>query len=76
METVIQQYGLDTILTEETRAWLRQETFQKGELLCTTGAAIDRMYFIVAGKVKISAASSEGKQRILRFKTPDRKSVV
>ncbi|AHA28718.1 MULTISPECIES: Crp/Fnr family transcriptional regulator [Exiguobacterium] len=70
METVIQQYGLDTILTEETRAWLRQETFQKGELLCTTGAAIDRMYFIVAGKVKISAASSEGKQRILRFKTP------
>ncbi|MCY1692326.1 hypothetical protein OVA29_18710 [Exiguobacterium sp. SL14] len=55
METVIQQYGLDTILTEETRAWLRQETFQKGELLCTTGATIDRMYFIVAGKVKISA---------------------
>ena len=68
IETYLKQYDLADIFTETSKGYLRIETFSEGDLLCVTGEPIDRMYFIVEGKIKISAASAEGKQRILRFK--------
>jgi len=41
--------------------------FEKGELICNIDDEMDRLYFVVKGKVKVYTITPEGKKLILRF---------
>ncbi|MGE6256819.1 Crp/Fnr family transcriptional regulator [Heyndrickxia sporothermodurans] len=66
----LNRYELNEIFSEEIKETLSLYTFNSGEILCSKGEPIDRMFFIVEGKVKIFTISSEGKRFIVRFKKP------
>ncbi|PFB78751.1 hypothetical protein CN286_14085 [Bacillus anthracis] len=44
--------------------------FEKGELICNIDDEMDRLYFVVKGKVKVYTITPEGKKLILRFINP------
>jgi len=44
--------------------------FEPGECLCEQGYALDYLFFLVKGKVKIYVTSSEGKRLIVTFNRP------
>ncbi|MED3552511.1 Crp/Fnr family transcriptional regulator [Cytobacillus praedii] len=66
----LEQLGLNRIFSEEVKGKLSLYHFQQGEIICLKGEEIQKMYFLVKGKVKIFATSAEGKTFIVRFKTP------
>ncbi|MGG3670734.1 Crp/Fnr family transcriptional regulator [Bacillus nitratireducens] len=44
--------------------------FEKGKLICDKDDEINRLYFVVKGKVKVYTITPEGKKLILRFINP------
>ncbi|MGE8205544.1 Crp/Fnr family transcriptional regulator [Heyndrickxia sp. NPDC080065] len=66
----LNRYELGAIFSDEVKKNLSLYQFHSGEILCSKGDTIERMFFIVKGKVKIFTTSIEGKTLIVRFKTP------
>ncbi|WP_230159637.1 cyclic nucleotide-binding domain-containing protein [Peribacillus sp. Bi96] len=66
----LDQFKLNKIFSEGLKEKLSLYQFQNGEILCSKGDEIHKMYFLVKGKVKIYTTSPEGKALIVRFKTP------
>ncbi|PEJ96173.1 hypothetical protein CN690_26480 [Bacillus wiedmannii] len=58
------------IFSEIDTAYFQVNHFEKGELICNIDDAMDRLYFVVKGKVKVYTITPEGKKRILRFINP------
>ncbi|TXR59366.1 Crp/Fnr family transcriptional regulator [Bacillus sp. AY18-3] len=58
------------IFSEIDTAYLQVNHFEKGELICNIDDAMDRLYFVVKGKVKVYTITPEGKKLILRFINP------
>ncbi|MGS5022078.1 Crp/Fnr family transcriptional regulator [Paenibacillus sp. JJ1683] len=63
-------HQLESILYEPLHPYLSLHRLQQGEKLCSQGDAIEHLYILVQGKVKIFTSSTEGKTLILCFKTP------
>ncbi|MEH7106503.1 Crp/Fnr family transcriptional regulator [Bacillus sp. JJ1764] len=66
----LDQYKLESIFSNEVKEYLTLHQFSKGEILCSKGDQLHSMYFMVKGKFKVYAISSEGNTLIVRFKTP------
>ncbi|WP_142314849.1 Crp/Fnr family transcriptional regulator [Bacillus wiedmannii] len=58
------------IFSEIDTAYFQVNHFEKGELICNIDDAMDRLYFVVKGKVKVYTITPEGKKLILRFINP------
>ncbi|MED2181785.1 Crp/Fnr family transcriptional regulator [Bacillus wiedmannii] len=58
------------IFSEIDTAYFQVYHFEKGELICNIDDAMDRLYFVVKGKVKVYTITPEGKKLILRFINP------
>ncbi|WP_142952534.1 Crp/Fnr family transcriptional regulator [Bacillus wiedmannii] len=58
------------IFSEIDTAYFQVNHFEKGELICNIDVAMDRLYFVVKGKVKVYTITPEGKKLILRFINP------
>ncbi|PFZ41577.1 hypothetical protein COL77_17720 [Bacillus wiedmannii] len=56
--------------SEIDTAYFQVNHFEKGELICNIDDAMDRLYFVVKGKVKVYTITPEGKKLILRFINP------
>ncbi|KAF6656911.1 Crp/Fnr family transcriptional regulator [Paenibacillus polymyxa] len=63
-------HQLESILYEPLHPYLSLHRLEQGEKLCSQGDAIEHLYILVQGKVKIFTSSTEGKTLILCFKTP------
>ncbi|WP_025675610.1 MULTISPECIES: Crp/Fnr family transcriptional regulator [Paenibacillus] len=63
-------HQLESILYEPLHPYLSLYRLEQGEKLCSQGDAIEHLYILVQGKVKIFTSSTEGKTLILCFKTP------
>ena len=55
------------IFSEIDTAYFQLNHFEKGELICNIDDKMDRLYFVVKGKVKVYTITPEGKKLILRF---------
>ncbi|HDR8184531.1 TPA: cyclic nucleotide-binding domain-containing protein [Bacillus thuringiensis] len=55
--------GIDT-------AYFQVNHFEKGELICNIEDELNRLYFVIKGKVKVYTITPEGKKLILRFINP------
>ncbi|AXR16769.1 MULTISPECIES: Crp/Fnr family transcriptional regulator [Bacillus] len=58
------------IFSEIDTVYFQLNYFEKGELICNIDDEMDRLYFVVKGKVKVYTITSEGKKLILRFINP------
>lgn len=58
------------IFSEIDTAYFQLNHFEKGELICNIDDKMDRLYFVVKGKVKVYTITPEGKKLILRFINP------
>ncbi|PEC90391.1 hypothetical protein CON02_12900 [Bacillus cereus] len=58
------------VFSEIDTAYFQLNHFEKDELICNIDDEMDRLYFVVKGKVKVYTITSEGKKLILRFINP------
>ncbi|MED3316122.1 Crp/Fnr family transcriptional regulator [Bacillus wiedmannii] len=58
------------IFSEIDTAYFQVNHFEKGKFICNIDDAMDRLYFVVKGKVKVYTITQEGKKLILRFINP------
>ncbi|KAA0742087.1 Crp/Fnr family transcriptional regulator [Bacillus sp. AY3-1] len=58
------------IFSEIDTACFQVNHFDKGKFICNIDDAMDRLYFVVKGKVKVYTITPEGKKLILRFINP------
>ncbi|MDJ1475401.1 Crp/Fnr family transcriptional regulator [Bacillus sp. LS15-K4] len=58
------------IFSEIDTAYFQVNYFDKGKFICNIDDAMDRLYFVVKGKVKVYTITPEGKKLILRFINP------
>lgn len=58
------------IFSEIDTDYFQLNHFEKGELICNIDDEMDRLYFVVKGKVKVYTITPEGKKLILRFINP------
>jgi len=58
------------IFSEIDTAYFQINHFEKGKLICDKDDEINRLYFVVKGKVKVYTITPEGKKLILRFINP------
>ncbi|PHG67616.1 hypothetical protein COI59_09725 [Bacillus toyonensis] len=58
------------IFSEIDTAYFQINHFEKGKFICNIDAEMDRLYFVVKGKVKVYTITPEGKKLILRFINP------
>lgn len=70
IEEYLQSYNIEHLFNEDIIPYLSLYEFEKGELICSQGEAVEYLYILVKGKVKIFTTSEEGKTLILSFKTP------
>ncbi|WLR57380.1 cyclic nucleotide-binding domain-containing protein [Mesobacillus subterraneus] len=70
IETYLRSHQIEGLFNEEIRPYLTLYEFEIGEQICSQGEAVENLYILVKGKVKIFTTSEEGKTLILSFKTP------
>ncbi|GAM12350.1 Crp/Fnr family transcriptional regulator [Mesobacillus selenatarsenatis] len=70
IETYLVSHQIQSLFSEEILPYLTIFEFDKGEQICSQGEAVEYLYILVKGKVKIFTTSEEGKTLILSFKTP------
>jgi CRP-like cAMP-binding protein len=70
MEIYLRSHKIESLFNEEILPHLSLYEFDKGEQICSQGEAVENLYILVKGKVKIFTTSEEGKTLILSFKTP------
>lgn len=70
IEEYLRSYKVETLFTDEIIPYLTLFEFEKGEQICSQGEAVEYLYILVKGKVKIFTTSEDGKTLILSFKTP------
>jgi CRP-like cAMP-binding protein len=70
IEAYLQSHKIESLFKEEIIPYLSLFEFEKGELICSQDEAVEYLYILVKGKVKIFTTSEEGKTLILSFKTP------
>ncbi|PHC43648.1 hypothetical protein COF09_10260 [Bacillus toyonensis] len=58
------------IFSEIDTAYFQINHFEKGKFICNIDDGMDRLYFVVKGKVKVYTITPEGKKLILRFINP------
>ncbi|PEA75827.1 hypothetical protein COM04_23450 [Bacillus wiedmannii] len=58
------------IFSEIDTAYFQVNHFDKGKFICNIDDVMDRLYFVVKGKVKVYTITPEGKKLILRFINP------
>ncbi|MGG4558826.1 Crp/Fnr family transcriptional regulator, partial [Bacillus toyonensis] len=58
------------IFSEIDTAYFQINHFEKGKFICNIDDEMDRLYFVVKGKVKVYTITPEGKKLILRFINP------
>ncbi|MGE1127137.1 Crp/Fnr family transcriptional regulator [Bacillus wiedmannii] len=58
------------IFSEIDTAYFQVNHFDKGKFICNIDDTMDRLYFVVKGKVKVYTITPEGKKLILRFINP------
>nr|WP_050979757.1 cyclic nucleotide-binding domain-containing protein [Fictibacillus macauensis] len=63
-------YNIQHIFNSHMQPYISIQHFNEGELICKQGEAIQHLYVLVKGKVKVYTMSEEGKTLILSFKTP------
>ncbi|MBT2682202.1 cyclic nucleotide-binding domain-containing protein [Bacillus sp. ISL-37] len=70
IETYLKSHQIESLFNEEIIPYLTLFEFEKGEKICSQDEAVEYLYILVKGKVKIFTTSEEGKTLILSFKTP------
>ena len=65
----LQQFGLADLFPAHVRQEMFVETYASGERLFSQADEAQTLYLLVAGKLKISMLSPEGKRLILAFKS-------
>lgn len=70
IEAYLRFHQIQSLFIEEILPYLTLFVFDKGEQICSQGEAVEYLYILVKGKVKIFTTSEEGKTLILSFKTP------
>ncbi|MBM7095210.1 Crp/Fnr family transcriptional regulator [Bacillus sp. H-16] len=70
MNTYILKFDLDPVIPARLREHMTVHDYKKGEKICEQGEAIDHLYLLVEGKIKIFTSSAEGKILVLCFKKP------
>ncbi|WP_226579814.1 Crp/Fnr family transcriptional regulator [Halobacillus litoralis] len=70
VDTYIREYQLEALFPQGFRRNIKTYSFQKGDVLFTTGEELTELYFLVEGKIKIFTVTLEGRSLINRFKTP------
>lgn len=66
----IEKYELHEIFEEEIIHSMKLYSFEKGEFICRRGEKLSHLYFLVAGKLKVSTTLPNGKSLLLRFYKP------
>ncbi|NMH68138.1 Crp/Fnr family transcriptional regulator [Bacillus sp. RO3] len=66
----IEEFELGALFPEGFRKHLKVYSFEKGDVLFSTGEELDDLYFLTEGKIKIFTHTPEGKLLINRFKRP------
>ena len=62
--------GMSPEEQDELRAMMTQTTLRRGETLFNEGDAGDRLYILLAGKVKLGHASADGRENLLAVLGP------
>ncbi|WP_034761602.1 Crp/Fnr family transcriptional regulator [Rossellomorea vietnamensis] len=66
----ITQFELNDLFPAEFRKHIHIYSFEKGDVLFSTGEELDALYCLMEGKIKIFTHTPEGKLLINRFKRP------
>ncbi|MBQ0138862.1 MAG: Crp/Fnr family transcriptional regulator [Kurthia sp.] len=70
MQSYIDQFKLNKVLPPQVVAHMTLSTFKKGQYIFTQGDFPEYMHFLVEGRLKIFAASDEGRKLIIAFTQP------
>lgn len=70
IEAYLRSHEIESLFNEEIIPYLSLYEFEKGELICSQGEAVEDLFILVKGKVKIFTTSEDGNTLILSFKTP------
>lgn len=70
LKQYVTQYKLDDIFENQVIQEMKLFQFDEGDLICSNGQFLDRLYFLVEGKLKISVILPNGKSLLLRFNNP------
>jgi len=70
LKQYVTQYKLDDIFENPVIQEMKLFQFDEGELICSNGQLLDRLYILVEGKLKISVILPNGKSLLLRFNNP------
>lgn len=68
LKDALGRLGWQHLFSEETLAASNILTFSSGTMLCSNDQAIDALFVVIEGRVKIYTISEEGKLRLLRLK--------
>lgn len=63
----IRKWELSSIFTQQIIDEMDILTFEKGELVCSKGQPLNRLMFLVEGKLKVYIQHEDGKDSLLRF---------
>ncbi|MBJ8106118.1 cyclic nucleotide-binding domain-containing protein [Bacillus cereus group sp. N8] len=66
----LKAYNMLEIFSGISTDYFQVNHFEKGKLICNIDDEMDRLYFVVKGKVKVYTITPEGKKLILRFINP------
>lgn len=70
LDDYVRMHSIESVFPKEIRPHLSLYSFELGESVCSQGEALEYVYVLVKGKLKIYTTSAEGKTLILSFKTP------
>lgn len=70
MQRYIEEFQLEQVLPEELLNHIILSPFKKGEHIITQGEDLEYLCFLIEGRLKIFAASDEGKKLIIAFTQP------
>jgi CRP/FNR family transcriptional regulator, putaive post-exponential-phase nitrogen-starvation regulator len=70
LKQYVTQYKLDDIFENPVIQEMKLFQFDEGDLICSNGQLLDRLYILVEGKLKISVILPNGKSLLLRFNNP------
>lgn len=70
MQHYIKHFELEKVLPPQVLAHITLSNFKKGDYIFTQGEQPEYMHFLVEGRLKIFAASDEGRKLIIAFTQP------
>ncbi|MCI2255833.1 cyclic nucleotide-binding domain-containing protein [Domibacillus sp. PGB-M46] len=70
LKDYLRMHHIESVFPAELQPYLSLYHFDPGEWVCSQGEALENVYVLVKGKLKVYTTSAEGKTLILSFQKP------